>query len=367
MKAVVIRGGGISGLAAAIGLAREGRRVKVLERPGYPEKMKHAGFRTLENFTRDEDVCGLLDDLGIRRDLFLMPLHQAVLFNHKRLPFVVSSGKPFVYLIRRGSEPGSLDRALFERARALDVEFSTGDVPPDILATGPAQADGIALERHFHSDQAFRIWAYFDALHAPGAYAYLFTHGGLGTFGTAITRDFGNLKKHAAFCWEAFQSLESFPVEGMEERGSWMNFYLPESYEEKGVKFAGEAAGLQDFLFGLGMRMGMESGLLAARAILKGEDYTSLVRARFERFLKRGVAHRFLYERLGNASLTRALNALSRGDYRERLRTASAGGALDPILLPFVKFLCKNRSACRHPLRPHFCRRLSKTTGTAGS
>ena len=367
MNPVVIRGGGPAGLAAAIALAREGRKVKLCDRPGYPQKTRHTGFQTLENFTAPEDAAGLLDDLGIRGGLFIKPLTDAVLFNHRRLPFVVSSAAPFVYLIRRGSEPGALDHALYERARALGVEFSDEEAaPPDMVATGPAQADGVALERHFRTDGAFRIWVYFDTAHAPGAYAYLFTHGGSGTFGTAVTRDFGRLKEHAAFCWNVFQGLETFPFEGMEERGSWMNFYIPDRYAENGVRYIGEAAGLQDFLFGLGMRMAMESGLLAARSILRGEDYSALVQARFGKSLRRGLVHRWLYERMGNASLTRALGSFARGDYREKLRGASIGNGADSLLLPLVKVLCKNRGACRHPLQPHFCRKTSGTTGTAG-
>jgi len=365
MTPIVIRGGGPAGLAAAIALAREGRRVKVLERPGYPQQTRHTGFQTLENFTGAEDAAALLDDLGIRGGLFVEPLTEAVLFNHRRRPFVVSSTHPFVYLIRRGSESGALDHALVEKARSLDVEFSGEDAPPHIIATGPAQADGVALERHFRTDGVFRIWVYFDAAHAPGAYAYLFTHGGRGTFGTAVTRDFGRLKEHAAFCWDAFQGLEAFPVGQMEERGSWMNFYIPETYEADGARYAGEAAGLQDFLFGLGMRMAMESGLLAARSILRGGDYSLLVRERFGTSLRRGLVHRWFYERMGNATLTRALGSFTRGDYREKLRRVCAGSGADSLLLPLVKVLCKNRGACRHPLKPHFCRKTSGTTGTA--
>lgn len=367
MNPVVIRGGGIAGLAAGVALAREGRSVKILERPGYPEKMKHSGFQTLENFSSPEEIGGLLDDLGIRNGLFIEPLNEAVLFNHRRMPFVVSSAKPFAYLIRRGAEAGALDRALIEKARALGVKFDVGEEErPDIIASGPAQADGVALERHFKTDAAFRIWVHFDAAHAPGGYAYLFTHNGRGTFGAAITRDFGRLKEHAAFCWNVFCGVESFAADGIEERGAWMNFYIPEAYEMNGAKYAGEAAGLQDFLFGLGMRPAMESGLLAARSILNGEDYTALVHARFGQNLRRGLAHRFLYERMGNASLRRVVRAFSRGDYRDKLHRVSAGGRLHFLLLPFVKFLCKNKGTCRHPLKPHFCRKPPGTTGTAG-
>jgi flavin-dependent dehydrogenase len=367
VKTISIRGGGPAGLAAAIGLAQNGRSVKVLERPGYPGRMARSGFQTLEDFTREEGLEVLLDTLGIRGKLDAFPVSQATLFDHRRLPHGVSSEAPFVHLIRRGAGPGALDRVLYERAASLGVEFGAGDNPPAIIATGPAQADGVSLERHFTTDGATRVWVYFDAALAPGGYAYLFTRGGQGTFGTAVTRDFGRLKEHAASCWEAFLSLEAFPAEVTAERGSWMNFYIPKHYSAGGALYVGEAAGLQDFLFGLGMRLAMESGLLAARALLEGLDYGALARRRFGPELGRGVVHRFLYERMGNGALARALEGFTRGDYRRRLRRLSAGSAIYPLLLPFVRVLCKNRGTCRHPLQPHWCRRSGRTTGTAAS
>jgi flavin-dependent dehydrogenase len=247
------------------------------------------------------------------------------------------------------------------------MEVSREPGPAQVVATGPVRPDGVAFERHFATDREHRIWVLFDPRRAPGGYAYLFTHAGRGTFGAAITLDFGRLREHASASWEFFRRIEAVPVRDEVQATTFMNFFIPERYEEGGALYAGEAAGLQDFLYGLAIRMALESGLLASRALLEGADYTALARERFSRRLGTGLVHRFLYERLGRAAFRRGLASLERRDYREALIRLSQGPAITPVLLPFIRFLWKNRGACPHPLRPHFCRRRAATTPTAGA
>lgn len=362
----IVRGGGPAGLSAAIGLLERGARAALQEREGYPGVMRRTGFQFLENFSRDEDSLDLLARLGIEGAVEREPLHRATLWDDRGLPHPVASDRPFGYLLRRGSEPGALDRALFDRAQALGLGTADASATPHVIATGPVRPDGVAFERHFATDGAHRIWVLFDPRRAPGGYAYLFTHGGRGTFGTAITLDFPRLREHASASWEFFRRLETIPVRHEVQATTFMNIFIPARYEADGALYAGEAAGLQDFLYGLAIRMALDSGLLAARSLLEGTDYTTLVRERFSRRLDTGLVHRFLYERLWAGAFRRGLEGLERGDYREALVCLSRGPALAPLLLPFVRLLWKNRGACPHPLRPHFCRRRAATTTTAG-
>jgi hypothetical protein len=54
--------------------------------------------------------------------------------------------------------------------------------------------------------------------------------------------------------------------------GGFGNFRLPRTVTQGGHLVVGEQAGFQDALAGFGMR----SGLLAARSLIEGVDYTSI-------------------------------------------------------------------------------------------
>src|SRR6185295_16945142 len=77
-------------------------------------------------------------------------------------------------------------------------------------------------------------------------------------------------------------------------------FGLPHSAQRDGRLYAGEAAELQDPLFGFGVRMSMTTGYLAARSILDGCDYDSLWQARLMPQLQAATVHRLLFQITGN-------------------------------------------------------------------
>ncbi len=60
--------------------------------------------------------------------------------------------------------------------------------------------------------------------------------------------------------------------------------------------YVGEAAGLQDFLWGFGMRYAITSGYLAAQSIINNKDYERTVKTRFGKQLRAGVVNRYLWE-----------------------------------------------------------------------
>jgi flavin-dependent dehydrogenase len=62
----------------------------------------------------------------------------------------------------------------------------------------------------------------------------------------------------------------------------------------------GEAGGFQDELWGFGMRMAMESGVLAARAILEGRDYWDLVDQRLTPLVQRCSLNRRTMDAAGD-------------------------------------------------------------------
>lgn len=148
MKEQVIVGAGLSGLVAAVNLAREGYSVLVRERRGHvggetdvkglEGKIINIGDGTPMNLERVNEYT------GIDFSPVAAPLKSCR--NHvygKTFDIEFYEGVP-TYLVERGPRPTSIDVYLYELARSEGVRFSFNDtvtdfseLPPDsIIATG---------------------------------------------------------------------------------------------------------------------------------------------------------------------------------------------------------------------------------------
>ena len=61
--------------------------------------------------------------------------------------------------------------------------------------------------------------------------------------------------------------------------------------------FTGEAAGLQDILWGFGMRYAINSGYYAAQSIIENKDYEKLIREHLSGRLKTSIVNRYFSEK----------------------------------------------------------------------
>ncbi len=355
-----IAGAGPAGLAAAIVLARAGRRVEVCEARGRVGHRFIGDWQVLENSSEAEDGADLLQRLGIGTIFTFESEREAVLFDHRLRPREVRSRRPYGYFLRRGPVQGTLDRGLLEQAEAAGavVRFETRLRPEEaaIVATGPAQADGLAREMTFTTKIADRVWVLFDQDLAPGGYAYLFVRRGFATFGTAIVADFRSIDARYAACLRRFQELEPFTPEDERTGYSYMNFTLKASAQRGPTLYAGEAGGFQDYLFGLGIRYAITTGALAARAILEGSSYDALWRAALLRKQRTSVVNRFLYELGGNAGLAQFARRAAVRDFDSYLADWHRFPAWKRLLFPLVARAWRQRAACRHNLADHWCR-----------
>lgn len=148
MKEQLIIGAGLSGMVAAINLAREGYSVKVIER-----RDRVGGLTEIKGL--EGRIINIGDGTPI--DLERMRLYTGIDFTPAATPLPRCSthvyGRHFefefyrgvpAYLVERGPRPTSLDVYLYETALAEGVEFSFNDtvtdfdgLPPDtIVATG---------------------------------------------------------------------------------------------------------------------------------------------------------------------------------------------------------------------------------------
>lgn len=354
----LIKGGGPAGLSASIYLLKNGYKCKLIEKKTYPEKMANRGFQVLENYTKKEDSLNLFEQLDVK-DFFYFPINKAVFWDLKYNFYNFFSKENFGYLIRRGYEEGSIDMALLKKTKELGIEIINEDLKPDIISTGPCQPDGIGQERHFKTDDSLRIWVLMDSKKIPGGYAYLFTFNGKGTFGCAITYNFKKIKEISNFCFRFFQKIEDFKVEDLKIYHSYINFYIPETYEKDGILYAGEAGGMQDFFLGLGIRIAMESGIIAARSLIENFSYSDKIKELFYENFKRTFVLRIFYEKFPDFIFKFLLKKYVKKDGKKILYKLT-NLAYPLKIFPIFKILCKNKGICAHKINPHFCRKMKR-------
>jgi flavin-dependent dehydrogenase len=107
-----IVGAGPAGLACAIALARAGIGVVVHQQRDRVGGRFHSDFQGLENWSREDDVLEELASSGFGSSFDHTPVSRVVAFDAWGSRYAIASSKPLYYLVRRGWQPGTLDRSL---------------------------------------------------------------------------------------------------------------------------------------------------------------------------------------------------------------------------------------------------------------
>src|SRR5438105_13758315 len=300
-RPIRIAGAGPSGLAAAIVLARAGRAVEVHEAKADVGTRFIGDLQIIESASEREPVPTFLDRIGIERNFYFRAADWATFYDARRTARVIRSGEPYGWFIRRGPQDGTLDRGLLQQARAAgaNVIFNSrlSVDKADVVATGPASPDGLAREMTWRTGEPERIDVFFNHHFSPGGYSYLFILDGIATFGCAIVADFKKIDEY--FDHSLAEARKTHPFETPRETRtgySYMNFHLKRAATSNGSRFVGEAAGFQDYLFGLGIRYALTSGVLAARSILEERSYDDLWKQELGTKQETSLVNRFLYE-----------------------------------------------------------------------
>jgi flavin-dependent dehydrogenase len=304
---VSVIGAGPAGLAAALELARSGAAVTVHEQHATPGGRFHGDFQGLENWTSDDDVLESLQRLGVVIDFPNQPTNQITVADATLERSAVRSTRPLLYLVKRGPDEDSLDRHLAAQAAARGVTFRFSScvrpeqlAGPVIVATGPRGTEGIVVgfvATTSHPDQVVAIVS--DAL-APKGYAYCVIWSGRATVATVLMRDFTRAWGCLAETRAAFARMGLSDFRDIRRFGGRAHVSCTDRLVDGSRLYAGEAAGLQDYLFGFGLRYALLSGHLAARAIITGARYDVLVNRQLRRPLRAGFVNRFLFDRLGD-------------------------------------------------------------------
>jgi flavin-dependent dehydrogenase len=363
-RQIRIAGGGVSGLATAVLLAREGFAAEVWDRRRGGGGRFAGGWQVLENGTSELDALDELRGLGLTPDFPAVPVREALFLDGFGGRHEITSTAPFAYFVRRGGGEESLDGWLRRLACDAGALVREGEVAPagaEVVATGPSQADGAAREVVFASDLPDTVAVLFDPDVTPSGYSYLFCIAGHATFGVAQVRAVARLREAQREAWRRFRTaLGEFAVRDEHEDGQFMNFCLPRHLRGRdGRWYVGEAAGVQDFLYGLGNRLALRSAGLAAAGVAGRWDQTRFVRT-LARPMRATIALRFAYERLGRRGFSGFCRTASRGDFRSLLLRLQRPGPLKDAVARVVMAAWRERDGCRHAPVCAWCRRRER-------
>jgi flavin-dependent dehydrogenase len=357
-----IAGAGPSGLAAAIALARGGRSVEVHEAKRDVGTRFIGDIQIIEGSSEREPVPEFLDRIGIETNFYFRPAFGATFYDHRNSARTIRSADPFGYFIHRGAEPNTLDRGLLAQAQRLGVNVLLNSrlqpADADIVATGPAAPDGLAKEMTWHTADEERVEVFFNHHLAPGGYSYLFILDGIATFGCAIVADFKKIDEYFDHSLHSAQKAHAFTIPSETRTGySYMNFHLKSVSTKNGARYVGEAAGFQDYLFGLGIRYALTTGWLAARSILEERDFDELWQRELAPKQETSLVNRFLYEAGGNVGLSMFVRQAARAkDFNGYLAKWHRSTWWKSLLSPVVRRVWRHSGRCLHKPHEHWCR-----------
>ncbi len=227
-------------------------------------------------------------------------------------------------VIRGGSD--SLEHDMYEYAEKAGVrfEFNTTktEKDADVIATGRRRDDAVVVGAIF-DNSAFdrdRVFVMFDDRFTPkGGYLYaLPISGDRVEIINCVTAPYATVARKLLFNAISENKTLGDIVDGNKPAGFFgctANFDIPRSAVRENRMYVGEAAGFQDASVGTGMRYALESGKMAAEAIVNNSDYDVAWKREFLPSLKASAARRFALSVFGDRILDFVLRDLHDGDY----------------------------------------------------
>ncbi len=322
-----IIGAGPAGLAAALYLAREGHKPVVFEQATDVGRRFTGDFQGLENWSSEDDVTEVLSAVGIARDFRCVPFADGTVFGPSGKSYDIRPTRPLFYLVERGAGAGSLDTGLKQQVLDAGIEIRFGrkvehaTAGKVIVATGPRSPSAIARGMTFQTSHPDGYYGFLGEQFAPRGYAYLLVCGGRATLATCLFDDFKHATDYFKRALDAILKAVPLEVRNPSPFGGYINFRIHRPWVKNNrLYFVGERAGFQDALWGFGLRYAMLSGVLAARAIIHGEDYDALCQEQIVPQMETALANRLIFSQLGNHGYDWVLRRLAGLDVISKLR-----------------------------------------------
>ena len=344
---VHVLGAGLSGLAAATILARSGKEVHVHEIRKDSGARFDGDFQGIENWTSEVDFFDELAEWGFDSNEFKSDAFGIIDLIHPDdvITHPETEGVAF-RVVERGTSSHSIDQGFKRMAleAGVNIHYGTRKAPEecDIVAAGPRESSAVAYGEIFETSHRNIVAFQLNDKLAPGAYSYLIIIDGIGLICTCLWRKQRNSGRYLdeTIAWyEDNYDLNRKPLKRVGGKG---DFGLPTKYEHEGRFYVGEAGGLQDFMWGFGMRYAITSGVLSAKAILGEFDYEKEVRKRLVPLVRASAINRFLMNRVGDRGFKIVANRWMRdqkrkGDGLSFMRWLYKPGLIRRALWPVVK------------------------------
>lgn len=345
-KPVHIMGAGLSGLAAATVLAKAGREVHVHDIRDDSGARFDGDFQALENWSMSVDFFDQLKEWGFDLSTFkatefssLDIIHPDDVISQAQTPRVAYR------IVERGTSSHTIDQGFKQQAMdaGAHIHYKSRVKEEDctIIACGPKGTSAVAYGEIFKTDHPNHIGFQLNDKLAPGSYSYLIIIDGVGLICTCLWR---KQKKSDRFLNETiawydahYPGLNRQPIKRVGGKG---DFTINRHYKQNGRYYVGESGGLQDFMWGFGMRMAVWSGVLAARDILGEGDYEADVRRHLMPYVRTSVANRWLMNRVGDRTFKRMCNAWMRDQKKRGDGLVWIGKLFRPSLLKSLLYRC---------------------------
>jgi len=305
-EAIHIMGAGLSGLAAATILAKAGREVHVHDIRADSGARFDGDFQGIENWTSDNDFIEEMRSWGLEPDEFkFTEFHETDAIDPQDNIRKAWSPTVAFRVIERGTAEHTIDQGMKRQAIAAGAKlhYKSRVKPEDchIIATGPKGTSAVAYGEIFHTTFPNHVSFHFNDKLAPGAYAYLIVIDGVGLICTCLWRKQKKsdrfLNETIAWYEKNYPDLDRKPFKRVGGKG---DFTINQHYKVDDRYYVGEAGGLQDFMWGFGMRYAITSGVYAAHDIIGKGDYEKSVRKNLLPLIRTSAANRFLMNRVGD-------------------------------------------------------------------
>jgi len=303
MRKIKVLGAGVSGLTAAINLANSSYEVEVFEKSEDVGQRFYGDLQGLENWSEKKDILEDLGKMNININFDCDPFSKLTITNGQVRREIVTQ-RPLFYLVKRGAVPGSLDQGLKTQALESGVVIHFGETIPkedaDIVATGPIRREVPAIDKGitFKTSAGDTAVAIFNNKAGYQAYSYLLITKGYGCMCSLVIGDLTRINGCLEETKRIFSEMLVFDIRGPKKVAGIGSFSLRNTFRKDETLFVGESAGLQDFLWGFGIRYAITSGYLAAESIVNNDDYGRSAKKHFVHKLKASAVNRYLWEKL---------------------------------------------------------------------